>query len=190
MADTEYITRCYRKLQHRPTVCPGLHNGRLCLALQFRNGETCWLVLKQKSVRTCIPMHTTISMIVMEMKKGKENKCEVVGQGSFTLPNTHRLITVTCLWEGAVVSHSNADVMMLVARSCHLGMSPITSPYCTSQNKEEIKREKATWATWETEQKFHTILLILHRNYVLSFDTVCKYGYGKDQGWAQHVTVE
>ena len=52
-----------------------------------------------------------------------------------------------------------------------LAMSPITSPYCTSQNKEEIKREKATWATWETEQKFHTILLILHRNYVLSFDT-------------------
>ena len=48
--------------------------------------------------------------IVAEMGQAWEDKCEVVGQGSFASPNACRL-TVARMREGVVAGRSNADVM-------------------------------------------------------------------------------
>ena len=62
------------------------------LSVQFRNKFTC--IKSEKSFRIHIPMHNTKGAIATVMGQGLENKCEVVGQGSFTSPNACHLSTV------------------------------------------------------------------------------------------------
>ena len=47
-------------------------------------------------------MYITISMIIMAMRQGLEEKCEAVGQGSS--PNDCHLSTVACVYGAAVES--------------------------------------------------------------------------------------
>lgn len=64
-------------------------------------------------------MHITTAAA---LKRGLEQKCEAVGQGSFASPNA-------CVCEGTVVSHSNTDVMVDacgVISGCD--MSPVSAP--------------------------------------------------------------
>ena len=55
-----------------------------------------------------------MEIIVKAMTEGLEEKCEVVGQGSFALPKTCCLSAVTCMCQGATVSYGNIEVTTTV----------------------------------------------------------------------------
>ena len=59
-------------------------------------------------------MHTMMEIIVKAMMQDCEEKCEVVGQGSFALPKTCFLSADACVCQGAMVSRGNTDVTTVV----------------------------------------------------------------------------
>ena len=69
----------------------------------------------EKLFRMHVPIYITISTIARVMRQGLEDKCEVVGQGSFPSPNTCCLSTVTHVCNGTVAVNSNAGGMTPVA---------------------------------------------------------------------------
>ena len=87
-----------------------LQNGEPRGALRFKNGETICPVLnarnRQESTPPCIIqyriytfMDISAKPISSAMGKGRDDKCEVVGQDSFASPTGCRLSTVTRVWE-------------------------------------------------------------------------------------------
>ena len=78
----------------------------------------------EKLFRMHVPIYITISTTTRMMRQGLEDKCEVVGQGSFASPNTCCLSTVIRVCNGTVAVNSNADVIIPVAWpatvTCHL----------------------------------------------------------------------
>ena len=105
-----YIVRCCSQSQHSPTVSTGLRKGRLCVAIQFRNSDTSWLVAfkTKESFRIHIPMYIASSTITAVMRHGWENKCEVVGHGSFVIcdQQPHKQPVI---WALSLVGHSGVQ---------------------------------------------------------------------------------